>query len=132
MKKNIFQKMLASMVALAALLVAGSALAHKCQPRDFVGSCGISTEADVQIALDSAEVAKPDGQVIEQMFLQVTMNAWHPEFGCTVFNSWPFWTDEQKQKVITRMHEQGIISSEQVENWQKSPYPPCVEQRQNR
>lgn len=128
MKKNI----LASTFTLAALLLVNSVSAYKCQPRDFVGSCGLLTEDDVQARLERAEVAKPDAQAVTEKFLQVTMNAWRPEFGCTVFNSWSFWTPEQQQKVIDRMYEQGLISLKQVENWQTSPYPPCVEANRDR
>jgi hypothetical protein len=132
MKNNIFQKMLSSIFAVAALLLANSVSAYKCQPKDFVGSCGIFAEDEVQEALDRAQSTKPDARVMTQKFLQVTMKAWLPEFGCIVFKCWPFWTNEQKQKVIDRMYEQGIISLEQVENWKNSPYPPCVEPNRDR
>ncbi len=125
MKKNILTKLLAITVS----LVAGSLSAYPCQPKDFIGACGIFDEKDFQIALEQAEVAKPNKSEVAQKFLQISMKPWERVFRCYVLNFWGFWTPAQQQKVIDRMYEQGLISKEQFENWQNSPYPPCLDKK---
>ncbi len=126
MKSNMFQNKLVIMFAVVALVATSSMSVGKCQPADFVGSCGVFDERDFNSYMDAFANKRPDRKIVTKKFDEIMNEDWHKRFKCYLLDTWGFWTPDQKQQVVDRMLGQGIISSEQAKNWQYSEYPPCA------
>lgn len=48
---------------------------------------------------------------------------WSQETETIIDRSWQFWTDPQKQRILSRMEEEGLLSAAEIASWPMHQVP---------